>query len=279
MDVEIGAASPRNSAIPGLTAIAPAAVPMDEAQAIPAVGRIDLHCHLLPGIDDGCRTIEQSLACVRDWLDAGFVGSVCTPHVGPSWYRENTPDNIAVRMAEFRAELADAGLHYHVWDGGEVRIAEETIEWFSYWGLPTLGPGRCVLLDWWGDVWPAFCDDTCQFLLDNGYQPLLAHPERMGLPQDEFDDVIERLERMGVWLQGNLNSIGGGEGLRAQQRGLALLRAGRYHVLATDTHGPDSVAGRMTGLAAVERELGAEGLTLLLETRQREVLLHGFVRD
>jgi protein-tyrosine phosphatase len=263
--------------MPRVSAPGPRAEFVDESPTIPAVGRIDLHCHLLPGIDDGCQSLEQSLECVRRWMAAGFVGSVCTPHVGPSWYRNNTPDNIARWMAGFRAELARAGLRYRVWDGGEVRMSEGTIEWFSYWGLPTLGPGRCVLLDWWGDCWPAFCDETCQFLLDNGYQPLLAHPERLGLPRGDFEAVLDRVEQMGVWLQGNLNSIAGGEGVRAQQRATQLLRDDRYRVLATDTHGPDSIAGRLAGLEIALDEFGLERITLLLETRQREVLTHGCV--
>ncbi|MEQ8786555.1 MAG: CpsB/CapC family capsule biosynthesis tyrosine phosphatase [Pirellulaceae bacterium] len=245
---------------------------MNEAQAIPATGRIDLHCHLLPGIDDGCQNLEQSIECVRRWKEAGFIGSVCTPHVGPSWYRNNTPDNIARWITTLREELAEAGIEYQLWDGGEVRLAEETIEWFSYWGLPTLGPGRCVLLDWWGDYWPDFGTEACEFLLENGYQPILAHPERLGLKQDEYDRVLARLEAIGVWLQGNFNSISGGEGPTAQRRAEQLLREDRYFVLATDTHGPGGVPSRLEGLTAARAEFGAERMTLLLETRQREIL-------
>jgi protein-tyrosine phosphatase len=248
---------------------------MDEEPQIPAAGRIDLHCHLLPGIDDGCQTVEQSLACVRGWIEQGFTGSACTPHVGPSWYPHNTPDNIHERLPELRRSLADARLDYQLWDGGEVRLSPETMEWFSYWGLPTLGPGRCVLMDWWGNEWPEFCTEACQFLLDNGYQPILAHPERMGLEQRELDAVLERLQKAGVWLQGNLNSLGGGEGPVAERRAMQLLREDRYFLLATDTHGPDSLAGRIRGLQVVEQQFGADRLATLLEHRPREVLLHG----
>jgi protein-tyrosine phosphatase len=237
-------------------------------------GYIDLHCHLLPGVDDGCQTIEQTLACIRRWMDEGFVGSVCTPHVGPNWYDQNTPDNISRWLPELRKALQDEGLDYQIWDGGEVRLAEETIEWFSFWGLPTLGPGRCVLVDWWGRDWPPFCEETCQYLLDNGYQPILAHPERMGVSERLLDLVVDRLDKMGVWLQGNLNSLGGGEGKSPQERALKLLRDERYYVLASDTHEPSGIAGRIKGMLAVRDEVGAQQLATLLETRPREVLLH-----
>jgi protein-tyrosine phosphatase len=247
---------------------------MNSEPHIPAAGRIDLHCHLLPGVDDGCQTREQSLECVARWMEAGFVGSVCTPHVGPNWFQSNTPDNIDRWVLEFRQTLAEAGLAYHIWDGGEVRISEETIEWFSYWGLPTLGPGRCVLLDWWGEYWPEYAADTLRFLVDNGYQPILAHPERMGLSERDLQRVLDELHDMGAWLQGNLNSLSGGEGEQALRRAKRLLREDRYFVLATDTHMPASVPARLAGLEDILAEFGAERISILLEDRPREVLQH-----
>lgn len=247
---------------------------MNELPSNLGSGFIDLHSHLLPGVDDGCRDIDQTLDCVRKLMAEGFVGSVCTPHVGPNWYDHNTPDNIARWLPELRQQLDEAGLNYQIWDGGEVRLSKETIEWFSFWGLPTLGPGKCVLVDWWGQDWPAFCEETCQYLLDNGYQPILAHPERMGLTERLLDLVIDRLGRMGVWLQGNLNSLSGGEGRLAQERSLRLLRDERYFVLASDTHDPAGLAGRFRGLQAVEEEVGLEQLAILLDRRPREVLWH-----
>lgn len=247
---------------------------MNPNRPLPAAGRIDLHCHLLPGIDDGCQTVEQSLECVRRWKQAGFVGSACTPHVGPSWYRSNTPENIHRWLRELRGHLADADLQYELWDGGEVRINEDTIEWFSYWGLPTLGPGRCVLLDYWGSTWPTYGDECCEFLLDNGYQPILAHPERMEVPDEQLEEILQRLQRLGVWLQGNLNSISGGEGPVAQRRALAWLREDRYFLLATDTHAPNSVYRRVDGITFLETEFGSELVDKLLVERPRTVLLH-----
>jgi len=245
---------------------------MNQSPDPPSSGRIDIHTHLLPGIDDGCRDIEQALTCVRAWMAAGFVGSICTPHVGPGFFQENTPDNIEQWVPELRQAIASAGLNYKLWDGGEVRILPETIEWFSYWGLPTLGEGNCVLLDWWGTEWPDYCVDCCQFLIDNGYQPVLAHPERMDLPDDVWEVVLQNLESRGVWLQGNFNSIGGGEGKRCHSRAWSLLRDDRYRILASDTHQPTDLSQRLSGLAEAEQEFGAEYIQLLTEERPREVL-------
>jgi len=244
---------------------------------LPPDGRIDLHTHLLPGVDDGCQTAEQSIACIRRWIDAGFCGSVCTPHVGPGWYGNNTPDNIAEWLPSLRREVEAAGISYHLWDGGEVRILPETMEWFSYWGLPTLGPGRCVLLDWWGADWPGFCEETCQFLLDNGYQPVLAHPERMQFDDELYNRVIGSLLERGVWLQGNLNSIAGGEGETAQRRAMSLLESDDYYVLASDSHHPSKLDQRIEGIAVVEQTCGPARTRLLLTARPREILVHNMI--
>lgn len=242
-------------------------------------GKIDLHCHLLPGVDDGCQTPEQTVACIRRWLAMGFVGAVCTPHVGPKIYEHNTPDEIAERLPLLRQHLDRVGIEFQLWDGGEVRIMPDTIEWFSFWGLPTLGASRCVLLDWWGHEWPQYCYDTCQYLLDNGYQPILAHPERMSLADDLFDEVVDKLLSNNVWLQGNLNSLGGGESELAKARAEKLLADDAYFVMASDTHNASHIESRIEGIRAIERKLGKEGVALMLEERPRQVLNHGVHRD
>src|SRR3954447_11849642 len=130
------------------------------------MGFIDLHSHLLPGIDDGCVAPEESLACVRRLHAQGFVGTVCTPHILPDIYPHNTPDRIAARVADLNDRLVVAGLDYQLWPGGEVRLDPGTLSWFATMGVPTLGPGRHVLVDYWGQRWPEFADEVIDFLLN-----------------------------------------------------------------------------------------------------------------
>lgn len=242
---------------------------------IPEAGYFDLHCHILPGVDDGCRNLDESLTVVRRWSDAGFAGAVCTPHVCTTWFPDNNPAKITAWVAALQLELDAAGISFRLWPGGEVRLAAATIEWFGQFGVPTIGPGRAVLIDWWGADWPEYCDETIAWLQQQGFQPVLAHPERMGLDQEELDQVIADLLARGVWLQGNLNSLGGGEGRAAQQRADRWLERGCYHLLASDTHGPDSVAGRAEGLARVQQMHGQREVERLLVQRPRAVMKWG----
>jgi protein-tyrosine phosphatase len=233
---------------------------------------LDLHCHILPGIDDGCRNVIESLEVVQQWASLGMRGAVCTPHVCTSMFPNNHPVQIAQCVAELQRAIDAAEVRFDLWPGGEVRLAPRTIQWFGEFGVPTIGPGRAVLIDWWGRDWPACCDETIDWLFERGFQPVLAHPERMGLLEDELQHVIDRLQARGVWLQGNLNSLAGGEGLPAQRRADRWLAEGRYHLLASDTHGPDSVAGRALGLARVREQCGEATIVRLLIDRPREVM-------
>lgn len=226
---------------------------------------IDLHSHLLPGIDDGCVSIEESLACIRRLMANGFVGTVCTPHILPDIYPHNTPEQIAPRVAALAGRLHQEGIDYQLWPGGEVRLDADTLDWFATMGVPTLGPSRHVLVDFWGERWPSYGTTIIDWLLTNDYQPILAHPERMDFRAEEWMGVLDELAAKGVWLQGNLNSLSGGEGARAQERSWQLLTHGRYALLATDMHRPHQLDGRMAGIGLVRERAEGETVNRLLQ--------------
>lgn len=230
-------------------------------------GLIDLHSHLLPGVDDGCRTLEESLACVRNLVEHGFSGSVCTPHMAIGDFAENTPANIAGRVRILQEQLKVARLDYELWAGGELRIADDTLSWLGEHGVPTLGPSHHVLVDYWGSHWPACADAVIEHLLREGFHPILAHPERMDFEDRDWTAVLNRLQEDGVLLQGNLRCIAGLEGPRVGRRARRLLSEDRYRLLATDMHGPADLADRLAGLSVVAEQVGL--------TKQRELLAIG----
>lgn len=235
-------------------------------------GLIDLHNHLLPGVDDGCRTVDESLACVRTLVEHGFRGAVCTPHMAIVAFQLNTPDNIAHCVRSLQEELSAAGLEYQLWPGGELRIADHTISWLEEHGVPTVGPSRHVLVDYWGCRWPNYADAVIEHLLHEEFQPILAHPERMDLVDHEWDALLDRLQQIGVWLQGNLRCIAGGEGPRVAARSQRLLVDGRYRLLATDMHGTPDLPDRLAGLNVAEKLIGTAKMRELLADAPRQIL-------
>jgi protein-tyrosine phosphatase len=246
-------------------------VVMSETSTPVPPGRIDIHSHLLPGIDDGCQDLSESLECVRRLNQAGYVGTICTPHLWPDQYPEITPANIAVWTDQLARHIADAGLPHRLWPGAELRLFRDAIDWMNANGVPTLAGSRCVLADLWDDRWPRFADRVLDWLLDHHYQPILAHPER--LPGGEIEPVVPSLLARGVWLQGNLRSLTGEEGYFADQLSRQFLSQGRYRLMGMDLHGLDGLEGRLDGLSLLEAEFGRETVEQLVTIAPRRLIL------
>ncbi len=237
-----------------------------------SAGRIDTHSHILPGIDDGCPHVAASLDCIRQFMAAGYVGTICTPHIIPRAYPRNVPSQIADWVAELKLVLLEQEIDYQLWAGGEVTLAPDNWTMFERDGVPTLGTSRAVLLDWWGETWPEFADGILDRLQAEDYQPILAHPERMRLPVPELQRLIETLTARGIWLQGNLNSLSGGEGQQSQKLSQAWLQAGQYYILASDSHHPDRLAGRFAGLQTAIDLVGENRVAELTSRRTGELV-------
>lgn len=225
-------------------------------------GFIDIHAHLIPGVDDGCRSVDETVLCIERLKEYGYTGSVCTPHLLHTHFPDNTPDNIERWVGDLKDALAERGVAYQLWAGGELQIHEQTMAWLGEVGLPPMGEGRCVLCDTWLTEWTGFADEVIDFIQNQGYRVVLAHPER--LPMEDFDAVLEHLTGRGVWLQGNFNSLSGGEGPTAHRRALRLLREQRYRFLAMDLHRISNLPERLEGFHVAQMTLGPEKLAELI---------------
>jgi protein-tyrosine phosphatase len=248
--------------------------PGPRADEIPAQGCIDIHAHLIPGIDDGCQIIEESIASVKTLLERGYIGTLCTPHYWPTLFPHITPPHIDAWVEQLRAALTQEGITYHLWPGAEVRLHQGIIDCFERDGVPALAHSRYVLCDLWEDKWPDYLHPALDYLFDRQFQPVIAHPERMACIQTNPRHVDELLQR-GVLLQGNLRCLTGGEGPRPDAMVRALLQADRYAFLALDLHKPDTLIERLEGRDFVRDEFGADQLLRLTSTAPRERLLRG----
>ncbi len=240
---------------------------------IPPTGRIDVHSHMLPGIDDGCETIEESIASINLLKQVGYTGTICTPHLWPDMFPDNTPANIQRWTDELAAQLADRGIDYALWTGGELRLDEDVIDWMKTHGVPTLANSRYVLTDFWEDNWPKYVDQAFDWLIAQGYQPILAHPERIGIAK--LDTLIEHLDAItarGVLLQGNFRCMTGEDGYLQDQRIRQFLTEDRYWLLAMDMHRPDALPSRLDGMQMVVTEFGQNIVDITTIQRPRTIL-------
>ena len=234
-------------------------------------GRIDIHSHLLPGIDDGCTTVAESLESIRALKAHGYVGTICTPHCWPKNFPHITPMHIKAWRDALADEIEKAGLEYRLWTGGELRIYPGAIQWMKQHGVPTLADSRYVLCDFWEPKWRGWIDETLDWLLAEGYTPILAHPERSPT-RDDYEAHLDRIAEQGVLLQGNFRCFTGEEGHYPDQTIRQYMNEGRYTLLALDMHRPDALPGRLDGIALAAEEFGQAKIESMIDSEVRRLL-------
>jgi len=237
------------------------------------VGRVDVHTHLLPGIDDGCTCVEESIACARALVRAGYTHAFCTPHVWP-----NLPDNnareIRLRTATLQSELNAAGVALTLLPGGENNL-------MSAW--PEIGrkrsedvvtynlAGKYVLFDFWADTASQVrerVEPAVRHLRQRGFELILAHPERITALQAD-ERVLDRLTELGVKLQLNSWCLTEPRGSTKRDMAERLLLDGRYFLIGTDLHRPSGMEIRVNGLGVAERLVGRDEVERLTVTHPR----------
>lgn len=198
---------------------------------------IDLHCHYLPGIDDGAQTLEESLDLARAAVAAGITAAVMTPHVHPGRY-ENTAPSIIKLCAAFRQVLKHKGIPLEVYPGGEVRISSDILDMIDRGEIPFLGEMdgyRIMLLEFPHSNILFGADKLVSWLLARRVRPLIAHPERNKEVMKNVEKIRPFVE-MGAMLQLTGASVAGLFGKPALQCALELIEREWATVVATDAH-------------------------------------------
>ena len=233
-------------------------------------GRIDVHSHLLPGIDDGCSNLEESLECARRIVEAGYTHSFCTPHIWPS-LPGNIPANIVKETSELQAALDYAGIALKVIPGGELNLRADLTKTPPDL-LPTYGMTRkYCLFDIWVDRLPSFFWPTVEWLQGQNLEVILAHPERMRAVQEE-PELADAFLEAGLLLQGNLQCFADPPHMATRRTAELFLQHDLYFMVGSDLHNLASLPVRMRGLDRVRELAGEEKLWELTRDHPRELL-------
>jgi protein-tyrosine phosphatase len=232
---------------------------------------IDLHCHMLPGIDDGAKTLADALAMARIAVTDGITVTACTPHIYPGMY-ENTTAGIREAVAALASELATAGIPLSLTVGTDAHLTPELFGRLSAGTAPTLGGTRYFLLEPPHHVEPPRFDQQIDRFLAAGYVPLITHPERLTWIDGRYEKFI-RAARRGAWLQVTSGSLTGDFGSDARYWGEKLVDEGWVHILATDAHGVNSRRPELAkGRAAAARLVGDDEAGRMVVARPAAVL-------
>lgn len=217
---------------------------------------LDLHCHLLPGIDDGAKTLEDTEAIARALLSAGISRVVASSHIMADLY-PNTRHNLLPLLESTQAHLERVGLGLTLVAGAEVRLDRDSCRAESW--LTIGDAGRYMLVELpTGMPLIAHVEAMLFELQTAGITPIIAHPERMAYLQKD-PTLLGRWVERGILAQGTLCVLAGAAGERAIHTLETYLAAGWIHFMGTDAHAVDRrmrdlnvAAERLTALVGAE---------------------------
>jgi protein-tyrosine phosphatase len=232
--------------------------------------RIDVHSHLLPDVDDGCKTVDESIECARMLVAAGYSHCFCTPHLWPS-LAGNTRTAIAERTADLQSALETAGLPLRLLPGGELNLHPKVIQTPPQQIVSMALAGKYMLVDMWAEKLPDWFEPAIGWLQEMKLTVILAHPERMRAVQDE-PELADVFAEMGILLQGNLQCFADRPTADTRRTAERFLSEGKYFLLGSDTHNPQGLESRLAGLRNAVQLMGEPLVDQLTRDNPRMLL-------
>lgn len=225
---------------------------------------LDMHCHILSGIDDGARDLKESVKMAKIAYKDGIKHIIATPHFCRSVMSE--PAVQYKKIEELRHALRREGIEITITPGNEVRLeSSEFIYVHEAAGdYLYLDPNkRFILLEQRWSHYNEQSEEICRWFLSRGTTPIMAHPERHDFFREQ-PELLVRLIDMGVWTQVTVDSLLGKNGAEAEHFAKMLIRKGQVHVLATDAHSVKRKPNLSQGIRIMQQLAGEEQVQALL---------------
>ncbi|WP_320045950.1 CpsB/CapC family capsule biosynthesis tyrosine phosphatase [uncultured Ilyobacter sp.] len=225
---------------------------------------IDLHCHIIPGIDDGSQSLEESLEMARTAYKLGYREIICTSHYGFGKY-EN--ENYKEKFHELSEALIKEKIPVKIHMGNELYLDPEGLKAAADGKVNTLGESKYILVEAVQGMTSQSLIGGIEKIIELGYKPVLAHVERYFFLT--MSDV-RKMEELGVVLQVNLSSFSNS----LKKRTAALLENSLIHIVASDSHGTQrrSYEDAALGLKQLEKIVKKERMELLTEINPKRIL-------
>lgn len=232
---------------------------------------IDLHTHILPGIDDGAKTLEVALEMARIAVNDGTTVMACTPHIYPGLYMN---DSAGIHDARTRLQNAFDVCHIplKLVVGADAHLVPELLEGLQSGRVPTLNGSRYFLLEPSHHVAPPQFENSVFQIMAAGFVPVITHPERLVWIEHHYTTFVSLAQR-GVWLQLTAGAIVGKFGKKARYWSERLLGDGVVHLIASDAHTTTKRSPVISDvLPAVEAAVGKEEALRLVQVRPQQIL-------
>ncbi|PZE20483.1 tyrosine-protein phosphatase [Paenibacillus xerothermodurans] len=195
---------------------------------------IDIHCHILPGLDDGAQTLEDALAMAEAAVEQGIHTIIATPHHATRSY-DNEADTVRDAIQQLNTSLYLHNIPLNIVPGHEIRVHAKLLDELDSHKLLTLNESRYIMLELPRDHIPAGINETLYELRLRRLVPVIAHPERHTELLSEPARLPELAEQ-GVLFQLTAGSVLGHFGKAVQKFSLSLCREGLIHFIGSDAH-------------------------------------------
>jgi protein-tyrosine phosphatase len=232
-------------------------------------GYVDLHCHYVPGIDDGVRTFDETRRLLEGLKSIGYERVVATPHIRSGMF-ENRKAGLEKAFREIEELLEGSTIPL-------LGLASEHYFDDVFWGLFLAGDvlpypgGHAILLEFHYERWPNKIDGRFFDITVKGLHPVIAHPERYAALQDETDSLDPLLE-VGALSQLDVMSLVGRYGERSKRAAERMVEEGAYDLACSDAHRPDDVELVARGIERLKSLAGKTEAQELLSTNPRAIL-------
>jgi protein-tyrosine phosphatase len=235
------------------------AVGQGQAAAVRRSSLVDIHCHILPGLDDGPRGLAESLEMAKAAAKAGFDAIVATPHVMGGVF-DATPAQIERAVAALQSKCDELGIGVSIIPGSEVYLDEDAPELARTSSVVPIGrKKKHLLVELPQHDMPHYTRELLFRISLAGYTPILAHPERNAMLR-ENSALAGELAAAGALLQLNAGSLTGTYGRRVRQTADRWLDEGLYSAIGSDWHSAD-----LPNSLALVVQSGRPGIERLLD--------------
>lgn len=233
---------------------------------------IDIHSHILPGVDDGAQTIEDAIAMARAAVKEGITTIIATPHHKNGKY-DNPKHSIITLAAQLNDIMKQHDIPLTVLPGQEVRIHGDLLKNLAENEIMTLADTSYLFIEFPFDHVPRYAEQLLFDLQLKGFIPIIVHPERNA-------EIMERPERLyqlvkrGVLTQLTASSVSGHFGKKIKKFSLQLMEANLAHFIASDAHNTTTRPFRMReAYDAINKEFGINAVYFFQENA--ELLIRG----
>jgi len=244
----------------------------EEWEAATRASYIDLHAHILPGLDDGPQDLEAALEMAREAQEEGVRVIVASPHTMNGVY-EVSREEVLEATKDLQQEVDKAELDLLLVPATELHLSADPLEILNNGGAMAVGDGNHVIIELPASQVPPFTADMLFRLQLGGFTPIINHPERNTQIQRRPSELSSLLQA-GALAMLTASSIAGDFGDAIQRTARQLLQKGSYAFMVSDAHGFGTrrFSCLSRGIAAASRVIGREAAVALVTTRPAEVL-------